>query len=143
MRRLLSLFLVTLLVLRGLLGSAMAMGTAPAPLPSPAPAAMAQAAHGGHGAHQGATVSEAEVPMVASASAHCLGLDTGASASGHHGGETSHGPACSACGICHSTLFHPALPAAPQALPRSVLRPAEPARFASALAAPAIKPPIS
>ena len=144
MRRGLSFVLMLLLVLRGLLGDAMAMGAAPVPLSaepahhhaptdSNAPAhalmghetvhAIDQASgHGEHGMHE-ATVADACAP----------GADC----------SHEHGSGCSACGICHSALSHTHLPVPPQARAPSALRPHGGTRFASAPAALAIKPPIS
>lgn len=52
MRRGLTLFLVTLLVLRGLLGDAMAMGAALGVVPMPTGAQLVQPFTGGHGQHR-------------------------------------------------------------------------------------------
>jgi hypothetical protein len=123
MRRVLSLGLVLLLVLRGLLGDAMAMGVMPVPA---VPQAQSQQEHHGHHA------------VVDSAATHCG--DTTAAAQGSH---ADHPAGCSACGICHSAFsaVHGALPHLPPG--DSALHPHGSAQFASAQAAQATKPPIS
>ncbi|HRO54905.1 MAG TPA: hypothetical protein PK043_17275, partial [Alicycliphilus sp.] len=61
----------------------------------------------------------------------------------HHGdSHPAHQAGCSACGVCHSVLGAPSWVAAPAAGPGHALQPPRNARFASALAAQAIKPPI-
>ena len=144
MRRGLSFLLVLLLVLRGLLGDAMAMGKAPMLAPATTAhhhrlastpldglhLAMGQDAHGEHGQHG--------APMAASAKA-CS--PDPASPGCHHSHEGM--ASCSACGICHSALSQPHLPALPQAQAPATLRPLGTTRFASAPAALLIKPPIS
>jgi hypothetical protein len=123
MRRGLSFVLVMLLVLRGLLGDAMAMGIAPAATPIHTATAMAHSSHHtGHAEH--------------AAPAHCTPSPTPDAGGSDHAG-------CTACGICHSAAspleaFMPPLAPAP-----GTLRPFGGARFASAPAAQAIKPPIS
>lgn len=145
MRRGLSFVLVLLLVLRGLLGDAMAMGAAPVPQPATpahhhAPTDPDRGVHAlmGHEtahpqqavgpAHETASDADACAPSASVQDADC----------GHE-----HGPACSACGICHSALYTPDLPVPPQALASTALRPLGGERFASAVAALLIKPPIS
>lgn len=172
MRRPLSLILVLLLVLRGLLGDAMAMGWVPALAPSATANTATTAAHGAHGASMAAaevalpchmpmsapvhamhamnTPPASAAPMavavhdpIAMASAAVAGAAM-ASADGEAGhGTSGHANHCTACGICHSSLFSAPWPATSVA-PASAVRPTQGGvRFASALAAPAIKPPIS
>ncbi|MFT3811900.1 MAG: hypothetical protein QM740_00845 [Acidovorax sp.] len=126
MRRALSFFLVTLLLLRGLLGDAMAMGMAApvAQAAAPVHTAMEHGAHGNHGHH-----AEHAAP------AHCTPEPDG-------GGHADH-TGCTACGICHSAVTPLEAFAPPLAPLPAALRPFGGARFASALAAQAIKPPIS
>lgn len=126
MRRALSFFLVTLLLLRGLLGDAMAMGMTPGIAPVAQAAAPAHAAmeHGGHGAHADHI-----------APAHCTPSPDCSDHADHTG--------CTACGICHSAVSPLTAFAPPPAPSSGTLRPFGGARFASALAAQAIKPPIS
>lgn len=140
MRRGLSFVVVMLLVLRGLLGDAMAMGMAPVTLPSAplqhhTPMAAERGTHTHHQGHAGATEHGPVITVAAACPA-----DEAASA--HDCGHAS-GPTCSACGICHSALFSQDLVA--QALPPQpgVLQPLGSTRFASAPAALDIKPPIS
>ncbi len=153
MRRGMFLFLIVLMALRGLAGNAMAAGMLPA-----AGAAM-HAAHASagppagtppaHGVHAEAPPSdaaalppchgEAAAPSSAAAEAPHGGTGDASSHTGHH----AHDGGCSACGICHSAMLTPALADPTRtALPRAPLPLAE-RRFASALAAQAIKPPIS
>src|SRR5256885_10416286 len=131
MRRPLSIVLVLLLVLRGLLGDAMAMGAAPvmsalAPAAASAPALdPASALH--HHAPEIAREAALEITQSPDSpeqhhAAHAAdhGPDHASNpepsagcapqASGHPGGscgEHEHGPSCTLCGICHSALFTP------------------------------------
>ena len=109
MRRGLSFILVLLLVLRGLLGDAMAMGTAPVVAPTasvhhPAPTASehSTAKHGmsSHGAEHADPTGH---DTIAAATTACSAQAPDCS--------HEHGPTCSACGVCHSTLFTPELQA--------------------------------
>ena len=144
MRRGLSLFLVLLLVLRGLLGDAMAMEQATPAAPAhhtmlaAAPQdglhpAMDPHAHGEHAPRDAPTAPQ---PPSADACA-----PDPASPGCHHGHEGM--ASCSACGICHSALSQPHLPEPPPAQAPTTLRPHGAARFASAPTALLIKPPIS
>lgn len=122
-RRLTFLLMALLLVLRGLLGDAMAMGMAPVPAPQSASAPMSQSEHGEHAA--------------AAAQAHCAGS---AQAPGC-GGEDQGGSACAVCNLCHPGPWAaPAL--APIAAEAVTPPPAHGSRFASAQRARVIKPPI-
>lgn len=141
MHRLLSIVMVLLLVLRGLLGDAMAMGAAPAPaMPVPeahhhAPAQATQAirdsAGTDHAMHHGHGSDQAQQATACA--------QDGTSACGSH----EHGSNCTLCGICHSAMYTPCLVHASPALAGAGLRPQGHARFASAARLPAIKPPIS
>ena len=140
MRRGLSFMLVMLLILRGLLGDAMAMDMVPVTLPSalfyqhmPMAGERGMANHDQD--HVGAT---GHAPGTASTAA--CPEDAAASAS-----DCCHasGPTCSVCGICHSALFSPdsvAQALLPQLRSLHLLGSTH---FASAPAALAIKPPIS
>ena len=151
MRRGLSFILVLLLVLRGLLGDAMAMGAAPVPQPAApahhhAPSDPDRGVHAlmGHEAvHPQQAAGHADhadhVPVHEAAADACAPSASAQDADCGH----EHGPACSACGICHSALYTPDLPVPPQALASTALRPLGGERFASAPAALLIKPPIS
>ena len=123
MRRLLSLALVMLLVLRGLLGDAMAMGLVPATAAPQTMHTMHAAGDQDHGAHAHQAMEQ-----------HCCDA-AGDSHAPHPGG-------CGACGICHSALALATWMAPPETAPGHTHHPAQGARFASALAAQAIKPPI-
>ena len=125
MRRGLSFFIVMLLVLRGLLGDAMAMGVAPVTLPvAPLQHHMPLAAE-----HGSVSAAAAACPTQEAASADDCGH--------------ASGPICSACGICHSTLFSPELLAPALSPQLRALYPLGSTRFVSASAALDIKPPIS
>jgi hypothetical protein len=135
MRACLSLLLMLMLVLRGLMGDAMAMGMV-APV---MPAAMAE-----H--HTSSMVEHADLDSShgVAASSHCDTAKPNAQSGDHSQHDTAqHGASCSACGLCHSAvdLFRgagfAALPAP------SLARASGSAPFASALLAQASKPPIS
>lgn len=144
MRRILSLALVVMLVLRGLMGTAMAAGVVP-PLPiqsvqtvqkaapaTPTAHASAIAGHPGHALH--ATLGD---DHHAAAPVNCH--DTPTSECGPH----EHSPSCADCDICHSAMLAPpALPAQPLHL-RGAVRSADSVPFASVQAARTIKPPIA
>ncbi|HQS63782.1 MAG: hypothetical protein B7X79_13655 [Acidovorax sp. 17-64-282] len=144
MRRILSLALVVMLVLRGLMGTAMAAGVVP-PLPiqsvqtvqkaapaTPTAHASAIAGHPGHALH--ATPGD---DHHAAAPVNCH--DTPTSECGPH----EHSPSCADCDICHSAMLAPpALPAQPLHL-RGAVRSADSVPFASVQAARTIKPPIA
>ena len=147
MRRILSLALVVMLVLRGLMGTAMAAGVVP-PLPiqsvqtvqkaapaTPTAHASAIAGHSGHPGHAlHATLGD---DHHAAAPVNCH--DTPTSECGPH----EHSPSCADCDICHSAMLAPpALPAPPLHL-RGAVRSADSVPFASVQAARTIKPPIA
>ncbi|WP_353236060.1 hypothetical protein [Diaphorobacter ruginosibacter] len=142
MRRIFSMALVFMLVLRGLLGDAMAMGIMPAAALEPAEHAVMR--HMEHPAHADpAMLHEQRHEAVADmpSSAHCM--DGSSSARDCGGGKHHAATPCSACDICNSSLHLPArweLPA-PQAPQSPHAEHSE--RFASALPAQVAKPPIS
>lgn len=131
-----------LLVLRGLLGDAMAMGLAPVPPVGGMHEAVAAAAmHAGH------TMADSHAAPDAPSGSHAAMAD-GAAPAQHCGSDASdchaeHPADCSACGICHSALSVPACAAGAPVADAGTPHPQRSARFASAPAAPAIKPPIS
>ena len=137
--------LMVVLVLRGLMGTAMAAGMLPM---QQGPAAVVQAAaadhHGrhdhasttdathaaGHGSGQGGT--DAAPPA-------CDGSTPGSANCATHNQHAN----CTACEICHTALMEPpAMPAAPLPLLAGAA-PAAATPFDSATAALAIKPPIA
>ena len=147
MRRILSLALVVMLVLRGLMGTAMAAGVVP-PLPiqsvqtvqkaapaTPTAHASAIAGHPGHPGHAlHATLGD---DHHATGPVNCH--ETPTSECGPH----EHSPSCADCDICHSAMLAPpALPAPPLHL-RGAVRSADSVPFASVQAARTIKPPIA
>lgn len=136
MRRSLSFILVMLLVLRGLLGDAMAMGMAADDVPTAT-------------AHHHTAVTDERV--MASQHQDHVGDNGQVSPIAFTADETAStpdcgdacGPSCDACGICHSALFTPNLLAQPLSPQPCALHPLSSTHFVSALAALAIKPPIS
>ena len=146
MRRSLSLALVLLLLLRGLLGNAMAMGAAPMVIPAfqASPTAsqlhhhtplLLELADGAHHAEHAAHATQ-----------HAVHEASCASPPDSHSGscaEHEHGPGCTLCGICHSALSTPGQLPQGGLSPASALRPQDSERFASATKLQAIKPPIS
>lgn len=147
MRRILSLALVVMLVLRGLMGTAMAAGVVP-PLPiqsvqtvqkaapaTPTAHASAIAGHPGHPGHALHATPGDDHHAAAPVNCH----DTPTSECGPH----EHSPSCADCDICHSAMLAPpALPAPPLHL-RGAVRSADSVPFASVQAARTIKPPIA
>ncbi len=144
MRRALSLLLITFLVLRGLVGTAMAAGMLP-----PVAVAHSQVMAAQHSDHHGA------MEHTATQAAHCDDSEEGdghdhthcASATASPHNPTSpcadgHGSTCTVCEICHATMVLPAAPPAAQgpaptaAIARAVRTPA------NAPVALAHKPPI-
>lgn len=142
MRRIFPLVLMLLLVLRGLLGTAMAAGMLPV-LPASGPAHSAEAAQPLlqlHPAHSPDGTGNAGSPVLTATAAAPLGMvlhTLHAAAATPHGmapepapglhppcagaapaacdgtsPEHAHSPLCSACEICHSALLAPPPPAA-------------------------------
>lgn len=138
MRRLLPLFMILLLTLRGLLGDAMAMGSLPsngAHRPAAVDTALAQPqAH--H--HTTATTDDAHAHAAQAQALHCEATPTAPACGGSH-----HTTACAACGICHSAFSPPLLLAPCQDLPTQAAPASGRADFASATLLQATKPPIA
>jgi len=133
MRRSLYFVLMVVLVLRGLTGTAMAAGILPA-LPA-AGAAHHQAVAAEHGGSRHALPEDDH--------AHASSVCDDSSATGCAAHE-HHASTCTACEICHSAMLDaPPAPAQAPIVATGIGRPATSARFESALAAPAIKPPIA
>ncbi|MGV3682380.1 MAG: hypothetical protein ACO1PM_22065 [Acidovorax sp.] len=144
--------LMGLLVLRGLVGTAMAAGMVPMQHHAPAATVQAQVADQHHGQHDHpAAATQADHGSLhgaahggADATAHAapLACDGSAAASNVCATHNQHAN-CTACEICHTALMEPpALPAAP--LPPAASAAAAAATpFDSATAALAIKPPIA
>lgn len=120
MRRVLSLALVMLLLMRGLLGDAMALGQTPV---QPTPQ-MAQMAH----------AMDADAHHAVAMAQDCCDH-----ASDSH---MAHQGGCGACGVCHSTLAVSPWMAVPGTGAQHSPQAPPGTRFTSALAAQAIKPPI-
>ena len=147
MRPILSCLLILTLVLRGLLGDAMAMGiVAPA---MPAHTSTATDAHQHSHAvslHEHAMAMDAAMQhgtqhyMAATHAmpSHCAPADTA-----HCGDSAAHGAGCSACGICHSAVGLVDLAALPALDLTAQHGAAIASHFASALPALVAKPPIS
>ncbi len=152
-RGLLFYVLMVVLVLRGLMGTAMAAGALPM---QHAPAPTAAAAHHhdhlaepdtAHTTDHGAAADHGLHAAMANGSHGATGtaLQTcGASHDDSTGCATHNQHAnCTACEICHSALLEPpAMPAAREALATGAA-PAATTPFDSATAALAIKPPIA
>lgn len=147
MRRILSLLLMLLLVLRGLVGTAMAAGMVPVLLPADGPPqpvvqSVQQKAHSAHQAHApDALAAASQAPDQDTTHTQCA--DPASSSCGDSATH-AHSSLCSACEICHSVLQVP--PSWGSNLPRPVaseVQPGATARFTSASAALAIKPPIA
>lgn len=144
MRRAVAVILGLLLVLRGLAGDAMALdmavGMAPAaPVQHTATHGMAGGMHGhhdhhGHEDHEGLHGDRAS----ASPQAHCCDTSDGGGAA-----HADHQTGCTACGACHCAFSAPAWAPALHERQGGALQPHHGARFASATAAQAIKPPIA
>ena len=141
MRRILSLALVVMLVLRGLMGTAMAAGIVPTLPVQAVQGAMLQMQanstenHAEHAAH--AVHADHGEAHKAAAPVNCH--DNPANGCSPH----AHSPTCADCDICHSAMLAPpALPAQPLHL-RGAVRPADSVPFASVQAARTIKPPIA
>ena len=163
MRRPLSIVLVLLLVLRGLLGDAMAMGAAPvmsalAPAAASAPALAPASALHHHAPEIALEITQSPDSPEQHHAAHAAdhGPDHASHAehsaacapqaggpAGGSCGEHEHGPSCTLCGICHSALFTPGQIGSDGAAPSAALRPQGSTRFVSAAKLQAIKPPIS
>jgi len=138
MRRLLPLFMILLLTLRGLLGDAMAMGSLPNTGDHMTTAvAAAQTAPQAHH-HATAMTDDAHAHAAETQALHCEATPTAPACGGSH-----HTTACAACGICHSA-FSPTLLLAPcQDLPTQAAPASGRADFASATLVQATKPPIT
>lgn len=151
-----------LLVLRGLVGTAMAAEMVPA-LPAVGPAQQAQlvqqplhlshTSHTSHTSHASVGSATVETVGVVVTAEHVMHAQNGGdeshapcsdpSASPCDGSAHTHGLLCSACEICHSAVL---LPLLLNTLPHPgavEVRPVAMAPFASAAAARAIKPPIA
>lgn len=149
MRRISFLALMVLLVLRGLLGTAMAAGMVPA-LPAGGAVLQATVAQHWHASHSLGD-SHAESLEFAAHAEHSMGtqnMDTHAPcsdpASSPCGASPhTHSPLCPACEICHSALQVPSPLSTPLRCAASEVRPGATAPFASVQPALAIKPPIA
>jgi hypothetical protein len=135
--------LMVVLVLRGLMGTAMAAGMVPMQH-GPAPVVQAAPAdhHGGHG--QAATPATDHAQHTGHGAPEAASLACqGATSDGTGCATHSQHANCTACEICHSALLEPpALPAAPLPLAAGAAAAAA-TPFDSATAALAIKPPIA
>lgn len=150
MRRFFPLVLMLLLVLRGLLGTAMAAGMVSA-LPAGGLEQQANLVqprlHPSHCADSAAAVVPGLVVTAEHSTdsqndgmhAQCPDQATGPCGTSAH----THGPLCSACEICHSAMLVPPQLNTPPHPGAAEVRPGATAPFASAAAALAIKPPIA
>lgn len=135
MRRIFSTLLVLMLVLRGLLGDAMAMGVMPVMNHHQSQAVLS--GHTEHAMHDGlATIQHHD--MAGAVAGHC----TDNSRMQSCGSSKHHGASCSACDICNSSLHAAAeLVLITAQVPQS-LRIECSTRFVSAQPALMAKPPI-
>lgn len=142
MRSALSVFLVLMLVLRGLLGDAMAMG-----LMAGGHGDVAGGAHlvaheampDAHSTHAASAHHAPSVPPDALSMAHCASADAQHGTSDCDNSQHAH---CSACGICHSPLGAWASLSLPHAAPAQAAPMGSLPPFASAVLAQVAKPPI-
>lgn len=158
MRRLLPLFLVLLLVLRGLLGDAMAMGTMP-PMGAPVGSTAHSAAEHSHGSAADPASPHGSAHATADTAPHhpsddhsehsehsasltpadlCAAADASVAC-----GDHSHSAPCAACVVCHSAVSPTTLQLAAGDTPPHVPPVDRCARFVSAQPLQASKPPIS
>ncbi len=151
MRRGFFLFLMVLLVLRGLTSTAMAAGMVTpmgaAAYPAQALGHAASATHPDHGHDHGPGQQEEQDGAMShhggqahhAASSPCIGESGPACDSGpaHHAG------ACTACEICHSAALTPPALASPLLHAAAHVVPGASARFDSAPVSRTVKPPIS
>lgn len=136
---------MVVLVLRGLAGTAMAAGMWPAaPAATAAISAVVDMPPPAHAAHMPAAMADATSPSPAhhGSAAEAVQPCSEAPAPECAGHEHSLGT-CTACDICHSAMLEAPVPHAPADAPAGFALPGGPARFASAPAALAIKPPIA
>lgn len=149
MRRIFPLVLMLLLVLRGLMGTAMAAGMLFV-LPADGPAQPAHSAHQLHQTHSSDSTSATGPGVVLTADDSMGPQDQGVHpvcsgpASGRCDGSAhTHSPLCPVCEICHSAVLLPPGPNTPPNLSAVEVHFGTSARFASAAAALAVKPPIA
>lgn len=134
MRRLLSVFMICLLALRGLLGDAMAMDAIPQPAPAPSMHALAHlnADMRLSPSHYGTAQTPTDTPDCATPApaAHC-----------HD--KAPDGTHCSSCMLCHSAWSHSSAPVVIAANTKSAAHPQHaPSAWASATLIGLFKPPI-
>ncbi|WP_027994950.1 hypothetical protein [Simplicispira psychrophila] len=142
MHRLVSVLFIVLLLLRSLMGSAMASGPLPSlPTPAmqhtaqPAPAPLLVGATGSAAHDHGARPPLPD-------NADNAGPDTGSPGCAGHADHTGQ-PDCTTCAGCHAAMLAPPALYAYSAHPTSEKTARTATRFASAPAALAIKPPIA
>lgn len=141
MRRGFFMFLMLVLVLRGLTGMAMAAGVVPPLVPAgshlqePAHHHGSVEAQGTSSHHAGVFVGH--VTLAYDAAEPCA---SGSEGCGLH---ADHAGTCSACEICHSAMLAPSAPSRVPPVPLDPMPPQGATTFHSAPAAPDIKPPIA
>ena len=156
MRRILSIFMVMLLALRGLAGEAMDKPSGHSPAHAMA-ASVAMAAHemvldtdsehAHHGLNPGAEHDMGQAAHAAHTAAGAHGAnDSNSAMCSHEAGPASdcgqHEAHCSSCGLCHTAMGQPRLAALPSFLPTAAQPRHQAAHFASAAPAQVVKPPI-
>lgn len=143
MRPLFFALMITLLLLRGWVGDAMANSMALAPLQPSHPASeLRQLA-----AKTAATAAVHTADEAAHPTAHAAAPEAAPDCAGHatanDDAASTHCQSCNACQACHSVALIPAIANTGAAFNTRVQPPAQAARFASADAASGQKPPIS
>lgn len=136
---------MVLLLLRGLLGSAMAAGVVAPMSGSHAPPASWSADGAAMAGHAGMSPGQADGSETATVPVHLADLDAAVHCDhpAADGSTADHAGTCSACEVCHSAMMQAVwLPESP-VLRLPFALPAVRSPFASAPAFGAIKPPIA
>jgi len=142
MRRAMFVCLIFVVLLRGMLGTAMAMGNATSALgatPHHCITAAPTSAIPTHDDHDHSAHSDSShAQHIASADCHSAEANQPPCNSGMH----VHGASCAACDICHSAMLAPATVSGAMQLAPTQAPPGHSAIFASVLPAQLSKPPI-
>jgi hypothetical protein len=139
MRHLVLALMIALLPIRGWVGEVMAtdMASSKATQRQNATKMVAAHAHGaGAGDHFGHASTDAPAPAAAP---DCAGHGTQES----NPMADAHGESCTVCQACHTVALFPMIPAMPSPMASPSVPRSPATRFASAIAAPGQKPPIS
>jgi hypothetical protein len=139
MRHLVLALMIALLPIRGWVGEVMATDMASSKASQLQNATKMVAAHvdgAGAGGHFGHAATDSPMPAAAP---DCAGHGT------QEGDPMAdaHGESCTVCHACHTVALFPLIPAMPSPMASPAVPRSPAARFASAIAAPGQKPPIS